>query len=274
MHCRMQDDCLGLTCCLSIPVPPFNVSTIKVSLSFDPCTMILTMELGNMKERKDLSPLSFAEEDHYSFSKYWTLFHSVKLLRRFKIERKGSFIEIYLAVKVCAKDICLPPMEIFKGVRISIPSCPSGGLIPPAKRVNFMEMTLGALEKEIFFFRPGGLILDNPGLNLGDLSTQLSSLVDGIRTTVKRQLIESIQMDMQGTENELDVVDRYLTGKFPMGPWDKTFFSIKPRFMVGPIPMYMRASVSVSLAPYVVDDPKFVFLGSFVLRCHNVKELS
>ncbi|XP_078695733.1 uncharacterized protein LOC144924478 [Branchiostoma floridae x Branchiostoma belcheri] len=236
MHCRTQDDCLGLTCCLSIPVPPFKVSTIKVSVSFDPCTMILTMELGNVKERKNLSPLSFAEEDHYSFNKYWTIFDAVKLLRSFRIERKGSFVEIYLAVKVCAKDICLPPMEIFKGVRINIPACPSGGLIQPARRVNFMDMTLGDLEKEIFFFRPDSLSVGNSG----ELSAQLSNMINEIRTAVKGQLIDSIQMDMQGTENELEVVDSYLKGTFPLGPWEKTFFNVRVEFMVGPIPMYLR----------------------------------
>ncbi|KAI8486030.1 hypothetical protein Bbelb_361300, partial [Branchiostoma belcheri] len=242
MHCRMQDDCLGLTCCLSIPVPPIKVSTIKVSVSFDPCTMILTMELGNMKERKNLSPLSFAEEDHYSFNKYWTIFDAVKLLRSFRIERKGSFVEIYLAVKVCAKDICLPPMEIFKGVRINIPACPSGGLIQPARRVNFMDMTLGDLEKEIFFFRPDSLSVGNSG----ELSAQLSNMINEIRTAVKGQLIDSIQMDMQGTENELEVVDSYLKGTFPLGPWEKTFFNVRVEFMVGPIPMYLRSSHAAS----------------------------
>ncbi|XP_066275501.1 uncharacterized protein [Branchiostoma lanceolatum] len=239
MHCRMQDDCLGLSCCLSIHIPPYNVFTVKASVSFDPCTMTLTMKIGQLTETKNLYPLGFAEEDDYTFDKYWTLFDSVKLLRRFSIKRKVSFVEINLAVKVCAKCICLPSMEILKGVRIGIPSCPSGGLIPSAKRVNLMKMTVGDLEKEISFYRPGSSSQDFPGRDFRELSTQFSGIINGVRTAIKGELIQSIQMDMQDLGIELSMFDIFLTGTLSMGPWDKTFFDEKVKFKLGVIPMYL-----------------------------------
>ncbi|XP_066289112.1 uncharacterized protein [Branchiostoma lanceolatum] len=244
MHCRMQDNCLGLSCCLSIPVPPFNIFTVKASVSFDPCTMTLTMELGQLKETKNLSPSGFAEEDDYTYDKSWTLFDSVKLLRSFRIKRQSSNVEIYLAVKVCAKDFCLTPIEILKGVRINIPPCPSGGVTPSASRVNLMDMTLAELEKEIFFFRPGCFSLDFPDLDfpdldLAELSTEFSGIISELRSAIKLEWLDSILMDMQDLGIELGMTDSYLTGSFPMGPWEKTFFNVRVEFMVGPIPMYL-----------------------------------
>ncbi|XP_078616233.1 uncharacterized protein LOC144884654 [Branchiostoma floridae x Branchiostoma japonicum] len=240
MHCRMQDNCLGLSCCLSLPVPPFNIFTVKASVSFDPCTMKLTMELGQMKETRDLSSSEFeAEEDDYTFDRSWALSDSVKLLRSFSIKKKGSVLEIHLAVKVCANDICLPPMAILKGVQINILSCPSGRLTPQAKRVNFLDVTLGELEKEIFFFRPGSLSLDNPGLVVSELPTRFSSIIKELRTSIETQLKGSIQMGMQNLGDELGMKDSRLSGEFPMGPWEKTFFNVRVEFMVGPIPMYL-----------------------------------
>ncbi|CAH1268736.1 Hypp3968 [Branchiostoma lanceolatum] len=289
MHCRMQDNCLGLSCCLSIPVPPFNIFTVKASVSFDPCTMTLTMELGQLKETKNLSPSGFgirhtgctttcllytglrltgcittcllytglrltgcittcllytAEEDDYTYDKSWTLFDSVKLLRSFRIKRQSSNVEIYLAVKVCAKDFCLTPIEILKGVQINIPPCPSGGVTPSASRVNLMDMTLAQLEKGIFFFRPGCISLDFPDLDfpdldLAELSTEFSGIISELRSAIKTEWLDSIMMDMQDLGIELGMTDSYLTGSFPMGPWEETFFNVKVQFMVGPIPMYL-----------------------------------
>ncbi|KAI8482779.1 hypothetical protein Bbelb_394410 [Branchiostoma belcheri] len=152
IHCRMQDNCLGLSCCLSISVPPFNLFSVRASVSLDPCTMILTMELGPMKETKNLSPHGFAEEDDYSFDKSWTLLDSVKLQRSFRIKRRSSFVELF-----------------------------------------------------------------------------------------------DLMSDMKDLGIELGMADGYLTGTFPMGPWDKTFFNVKVQFMVGPIPMYLGFGAGGSL---------------------------
>ncbi|XP_035696857.1 uncharacterized protein LOC118430254 [Branchiostoma floridae] len=242
MHCRMQDNCLGLSCCLSLPVPPFNIFTVKASVNFDPCTMKLTMELGKMKEEKNLAPQGFAEEDDYTFDKSWTLFDSVKLLRSFRIKKTSSYVEIYLAVKVCAKDICLPPKEILKGIRIQTPPCSSGSLVSSANGVSLMDMTLADLEKELFFFRPDSSDIDMPGLDLSglsELSKQFSDIIKELREAMKREWIDTIQNDMQDLGIELGMKDSYLTGTFPMGPWETRFFDVKVQFMVGPIPMYL-----------------------------------
>ncbi|CAH1239174.1 HEG1 [Branchiostoma lanceolatum] len=244
LHCRTQDNCLGVSCCLSIPVPPFHTLPVKASVSFDPCTMTLTMELGQLKETKKLSPPGFAEEDDYTYERSSTLLNSAKLLRSFRITREDSVVKVYLNVKVCAKGVCLRPMKIFNGVQISIPPCPSGGLTTPANRVNMMEMTLGDLEKEIFFFRPGSFRPDSNGLeipvlDLEALPQRFSGIINGLRTAIKEELMDSIQMDMQDPGIELGVTDSYMKGTFPLGPWDKTFFNVRIEFLVGPIPMYL-----------------------------------
>eukprot|EP00058_Branchiostoma_floridae_P003025 XP_002588513.1 hypothetical protein BRAFLDRAFT_79466 [Branchiostoma floridae] len=167
MHCRMQDNCLGLSCCLSLPVPPFNIFTLKASVSFDPCTMKLTMELGQMKEEKILASQGF---------------------------------------------------------------------------VSLMDMTLGDLEKELFFFRPDSCGVETHGLDLSglsELSKQFSDIIKDLRDAMKLEWIDTIQSDMQDLGIELGMKDSYLTGTFPMGPWETRFFDVKVQFMVGPIPMYL-----------------------------------
>ncbi|KAI8487517.1 hypothetical protein Bbelb_347510 [Branchiostoma belcheri] len=147
---------LPLICCLSISVPPFNLFSVRASVSLDPCTMILTMELGPMKETKNLFPHGFAEEDDYSFDKSWTLLDSVKLQRSFRIKRRSSFVEL-----------------------------------------------------------------------------------------------EDLMSDMKDLGIELGMVDGYLTGTFPMGPWDKTFFNVKVQFM-GQVTPQVGAIVSASLGVWLL----------------------
>ncbi|XP_035668224.1 uncharacterized protein LOC118410558 isoform X2 [Branchiostoma floridae] len=178
IYCRMQDNCLGFSCCLTVPIPPFNLFSLKSSVMFDPCNMSLTIELGDMKETKNLTLPRFAEEDDYSFNKSWTLFDSFKVQRSFRIKRENSFIEINLALRICSKDICLPPLKIVKGARIKIPTCHAESAAPQKNQVQLMEMTLGDLEKEITFFRPCGLDLKLPDLNLGTFGGWNFSLGD------------------------------------------------------------------------------------------------
>ncbi|XP_078695732.1 uncharacterized protein LOC144924477 [Branchiostoma floridae x Branchiostoma belcheri] len=243
IFCNIQDDCMGFRCYLSLPKSPHTVVTTKASVRFDPCTMKLTLEIGDHKEEKSLALPDFAEEDEYNNDQSWTLFENMLLVRSFRVQRNGSTFKLRLAVKLCAGSIdrCLPPLNLLKDVIIGISPCDGArDATPPTRQTPVMDLTLSQLETELHHISRAEMRRILPEANLTDMNQLLQDLTRVLRASYKEVLVASIDMAVEEAVQELLSSDSYLNGSFPLGPWDKTFFEVKVPFTLGPITMYLK----------------------------------
>ncbi|KAI8516766.1 hypothetical protein Bbelb_053470 [Branchiostoma belcheri] len=222
---------------------PHTVVTTKASVRFDPCTMKLTLEIGDHKEEKSLALPDFAEEDEYNNDQSWTLFENMLLVRSFRVQRNGSTFKLRLAVKLCAGSIdrCLPPLNLLKDVIIGISPCDGArDATPPTRQTPVMDLTLSQLETELHHISRAEMRRILPEANLTDMNQLLQDLTRVLRASYKEVLVASIDMAVEEAVQELLSSDSYLNGSFPLGPWDKTFFEVKVPFTLGPITMYLK----------------------------------
>ncbi|XP_066289107.1 uncharacterized protein [Branchiostoma lanceolatum] len=243
VYCDIQNDCLGFRCYLSFPTSPHNKITTKASVRFDPCTMKLTMEVGNHREVKDPTSAGFAEEDEYYNDKSWALFGDVLLVRSFRVLRTGLTFTLSLAVKLCAGSIetCLPPLHILRDVSFGIAHCDgTRNVLSPIGQVLVTDLTLAQFEIELHYMSRSEMRRVLPSANLTDMNQLLRDLTRVLRVSYKEVLVASIDLAVEEAVEELMSSDSYLNGSFPLGPWDKTFFEVKVPFQLGPITMNLK----------------------------------
>ncbi|XP_078620549.1 uncharacterized protein LOC144887293 isoform X2 [Branchiostoma floridae x Branchiostoma japonicum] len=233
--CAFKDGCYHIRCCVELVFTVFR-RVFEASLKLDPCTKILTLQVGAFQRTFNTSKVKIAEIYGGPIVANLDIHDPVVVSLGYLIMKpyRGTTVTFDLKVSMCGEMACIEWIEVFKQVTFDLTeattACTNKEKAAPAAETKILDMA--ALKQKTMTEIKELVAIKNPGgFNIAALMTELRTAYLELVMEAMNNLLGKL---FNGQFSSFDICMR---GQKLYGPYDKQFFKIVFNFMVGPIPL-------------------------------------
>ncbi|XP_067664253.1 uncharacterized protein [Haliotis asinina] len=230
--CTPDPDCHGMTCGLVFPYSHY-VKSVKVHIRT--CGSTLNLTAPGMKHVQDTHG---GVEIHVPLLD--DVVEGMHIVFQLSTAQDGKDLIANLTGSLCSTEFgsCLPAVGIIRGAKFHNPMC------TPVKLNASLEFQVETMPVRMWMSKMSQCHLDIP---------KVVGLLNDIRGGILHELFDSKKTFMEVLQQEFKVKKDSCARKvIPVKSIDMTFFAVRNRFMVGPIPMNLGfgagGSVGVEIA--------------------------